>query len=239
MEGDVERLRVGEAEDGLTAPVGREGVMDVTRALGRDGDSVESELAGMLFRLEGVCEKWREAERVLRMDPETEDAGRRDIGGAVSCFEGRVGGEGETGEFMLDVEFAGSRRGKVCAGAVTRRDPARDGMEVDILLAVIDGTGTGIAFGERAGVLSFEVTRTVVLVLKRLRLLVREALDDVRGLTKPEVEELRVEERVVDREKRVDVSDGAVDDLGCILKNLWLNVVQPRVVVVRLVTNLI
>jgi hypothetical protein len=97
------------------------------------------------------------------------------------------------------VELPGSSRGKFCTGAEMRRD-AKDGIELDILLAVVDGIGTGVAFGERTGAVGFEPVRIV------LRSLKSEALDNVRGFLLDVVE--AIELRVVDCERRVDVSDG-------------------------------
>jgi hypothetical protein len=68
------------------------------------------------------------------------------------CFEGRAAGG--DGEFMVEEEASGSTRGKDCVGAVARRDPARDGMEVDRRLAVTEagtGTGTGWHLGNGQG----------------------------------------------------------------------------------------
>jgi hypothetical protein len=83
-------------------------------------------------------------------------------------------------------------RGKLCGGAETRRDAANEGMDVDMRLAALEGIGIGVALGDLAGV----------------------ALDGALDL------ELNAElvvdtefERVVDRENRVDVSDGALDDV--------------------------
>lgn len=93
----------------------------------------------------------------------------------------------------MDVEFpVESIRGKFCGGAETRRDAANEGMDVDNRLAALDGIGMGVALGDLAGV----------------------ALDGALDLEL--IAELAVEtelERAVDRENRVDVSDGAVEDV--------------------------
>lgn len=83
-------------------------------------------------------------------------------------------------------------RGKICGGADTRRDAANEGMDVDNRFAALDGIGIGVALGDLAGV----------------------ALDGALDLEL--IAELAVDsefERAVDRENRVDVSDGAVDDV--------------------------
>lgn len=93
---------------------------------------------------------------------------------------------------MLDVEFPASTRGKFCGCADTRREAANEGMDVDNRFAALDGIGIGVALGDLAGV----------------------ALDGALDL-EPNAE-LVVDsefERAVDRENRVDVSDGAVDDV--------------------------
>lgn len=85
-----------------------------------------------------------------------------------------------------------SIRGKFCGGADVRRDAANEGMDVESRLAALDGIGIGVALGDLAGV----------------------ALDCALDLELNA--ELAVEtelERAVDRENRVDVSDGAAEDV--------------------------
>lgn len=112
-------------------------------------------------------------------------------------------------EGILEVELLGSKRGKLCGGADTRREADRDGMELDRRLFTVDGKGTGVALGDRdTGRFSpFGPGRMVVPALAPLKSLASEALDRPRGL----VADLpAIEERVVDREIRVDVSDGVL-----------------------------
>jgi hypothetical protein len=109
----------------------------------------------------------------------------------------------------FEVELLGSKRGKFWGGADTRRDADRDGMELDRRLLVFDANGTGVALGDRDnGRLSpFGPGRTVVLALAPLKSLATDALDRPRGL----VGDLPTsEERAVDREMRVEVSDGVL-----------------------------
>ena len=62
------------------------------------------------------------------------------------------------------VDFKGSNRGKFCPGAgaeVLRAFPANEGMDVDMRFVAIDGTGTGVAFGEHPALFWFVPGRTV------------------------------------------------------------------------------
>jgi len=91
-----------------------------------------------------------------------------------------------------------------------RRDD-REGMEVDNFLETLDGSGTGVALGERAGVVSFKADLTVVLPLASV---LSEALDGLLDFLRPDNDVLSDEERVVDLERRVDVSDGVETPFG-------------------------
>lgn len=82
--------------------------------------------------------------------------------------------------------------------------PANEGMDVDMRFAAIDGTGTGVAFGERPALLCFGLGRTVASSLTS------EALESALGLVTLD-DDLNVDERVVDREKRVEVSEGSFE----------------------------
>jgi len=95
----------------------------------------------------------------------------------------------DKGEVTL-TGFPGSILGKFWTGAEIRR-PAKEGMDVDNLFTAVDGGGTGVAFGERADILGF---RTVLISLEG-PCLTDDAVDGV-------------DKRVVDWDKRVDVSDG-------------------------------
>jgi hypothetical protein len=90
-----------------------------------------------------------------------------------------------------------SIRGNDCGGALTRLE-AKEGMEVDIRLAKGEGAAIGVAFGERA----------LIVVATSLPLVVKDALDDVRGFPVG-IGFPVVEERVVERVKRVEASEGA------------------------------
>jgi hypothetical protein len=64
----------------------------------------------------------------------------------------RTGGEGVPKEpdLALNMGFpAESIVFLLCGGAETRREAAREGMEVDMRFAALDGGGTGVALGER------------------------------------------------------------------------------------------
>jgi hypothetical protein len=87
-----------------------------------------------------------------------------------------------------------STRGKDCGGALTRLD-ANDGIEVDIRFASGDGTAMGVALGERA----------LIVAATSLPFVVKDAFDDFRCFPQIPV----VEERVVERLKRVEASEGA------------------------------
>jgi hypothetical protein len=89
-------------------------------------------------------------ERVVRADPATDDA---DVP-VCGCMTGilRTGGEGVPKEpdLALNMGFpAESIVFLLCGGAETRREAAREGMEVDMRFAALDGSGTGVALGER------------------------------------------------------------------------------------------
>jgi hypothetical protein len=88
-------------------------------------------------------------------------------------------------------------------------------MELLNRLAVLLGRGIGVAFGERAGAFNFEADLIVTLPLAALRLLVKDA---VRGLDIPLWDTLAADERVVDRDNRVDVSDGVTPFLEVMFK---------------------
>jgi hypothetical protein len=98
------------------------------------------------------------------------------------------------------VEFPGSSRGKFWTGVERRL--LKDGMEVRF--AVTDGTGTGVVFGDREVLILLEL-RMVVLPLTR------EALDVALGFETlaVDMDDPSVDERLVEREKRVEASDGA------------------------------
>ena len=98
------------------------------------------------------------------------------------------------------VEFPGSSRGKFWTGAERRL--LNDGIEVRF--ALTDGTGTGVAFGDREVLILLEL-RMVVLPLTS------EALDVALGfeILAVDMDDPSVDERLVEREKRVEASDGA------------------------------
>ena len=153
--------------------------------------------------------------RVVRIEPPTEGAGLAEIDlGIFRLFcLATVGFGAVVGDVTFEVELFGSNCGKIWGGADTRRDAERDGMEVENLLFTIDGNGTGVALGDRdkGRFRLFGPGRMVVPALAPLRSL---ALDKPRGL----VADLPViEERVVDRERRVDVSDGVLVVFGGIM----------------------
>jgi hypothetical protein len=89
-------------------------------------------------------------------------------------------------------------------------------MELDKRLFAVDGNGIGVALGDRdkGRFRLFGLGRTVVLALAALNSLAKEALDRPRGFTD---DFPGSEERVVDRERRVDVSDGVLVLFGGIL----------------------
>ncbi|KAF5370916.1 hypothetical protein D9615_009799 [Tricholomella constricta] len=128
---------------------------------------------------------YSDVERAVRIEPATEP---------LSCLPAaRPGGEGVLGTAGLafDVEFlTESTRGKACGGVEILRE-AKEGIDDDSRLAALEGRGIGVALGDLEGV----------------------AFDGARDL------ELRAElavetefERGIDRENRVDVSEGAFDD---------------------------
>jgi hypothetical protein len=91
-------------------------------------------------------------------------------------------------------------------------------MELDKRLFAVDGNGTGVALGDldMGRVRPLGPGRMVVLALAPLTSLARDALDRPRGL----VADLpAIEERVVDREIRVDVSDGVLVPFGGMVFN--------------------
>jgi len=96
--------------------------------------------------------------------------------------------------------------------------PESDGMDDESRLAETDGTGTGtgVALGEREriGVLSLLLFRTVVLPLAN------DALEMARGfdMLLVDMEDPRLDVRLVDRDIRVDDSEGAVGGLEAIFK---------------------
>ena len=120
------------------------------------------------------------------------------------------------------VERSGSTVGKLCTGIEILLLPAKDGIDDECLLALTEGTGTGVALGERerAGVFSLLVLmllcRTVVLPLAN------EALEVDRGLefeielktflplVEVDTEDDRAEDLRVDFEKRDDDSEGVI-----------------------------
>ena len=87
---------------------------------------------------------------------------------------------------------------------------------MDRRLFTVDGNGTGVALGDRDKVRfsPFGPGRTVVPALAPLKSLARDALDRPRGLV---ADFPMSEERVVDCEIRVDVSDGVLLPFGGIL----------------------
>lgn len=89
-------------------------------------------------------------------------------------------------------------------------------MELERRLFTLDGKGTGVAFGDRV-IARFEPFggRTVVPPLIPVMSLAKDAFESPRGFVV--VDLLAIEEREVDREKRVDVSDGVLLPLGGIL----------------------
>jgi hypothetical protein len=122
-----------------------------------------------------------------------------------------------TGGFEPEVDLAGSSRGMPCTGIEMRRD-ASEGMDVESLFETLGVRGTGVALGERCCRDGFRADLTVVLPLTSV---LREALDGLLDFLIPEYEVLSAEERVVDLDRRVDVSDGVelplngvVDDIG-------------------------
>ena len=91
------------------------------------------------------------------------------------------------------------------------RREAKEGIEVDNFLVVVT-FGTGVAFGERVGVVGFKPVRIVL-----RSLLIEEVLAFAAAESDAQV--VDVDERVVDRESetRVDVSDGVASVRGSML----------------------
>lgn len=96
--------------------------------------------------------------------------------------------------------------------------PESDGIDDDSRLAETDGTGTGtgVALGERdrIGVLSLLLFRTVVLPLAN------DALEMARGfdMLLVDIEDPRLDVRLVDRDIRVDDSEGALGGFEAIFQ---------------------
>jgi hypothetical protein len=202
-EDDVDFER--EPLEGVLGIVGRRGdgepVMEVMRVRGeRAGDAECSSWMAFMSGCVGGEDMYSEVERAIRTEPVTE--------GVFSLVGERMGGEGVAGVALFaEVDFEGSDRVKFCPGAgaeVLRVLPASEGMDVDMRFAAIDGTGTGVAFGERPALLCFALGRTVASSL------MSEALECARGLVMLDVDtdDPNVEERVVDLEKRVEDSEG-------------------------------
>jgi len=133
----------------------------------------------------------------MRMDPVTE--GDPTVLLRSSTLRGRGG-----------VEFPGSSRGKFWIGAERRL--LKDGM--DVRFALTDGTGTGVAFGDREVLILLEL-RIVVLPLTR------EALDVALGFETlaVDMDDPSVDERLVEIEKRVEASDGGFWGLEDIVRS--------------------
>jgi len=89
-------------------------------------------------------------------------------------------------------------------------------MELDNRLFTVDGDGTGVALGDRdkGRFRPFGLGRTVVPALAPLNWLAKDALDRPRGFI---ADVPGSEERVVERERRVDVSDAVLVLFGGIL----------------------
>lgn len=114
----------------------------------------------------------------------------------------RVGVDGGACELVLKVEELVSKVGKAWTGA----EILRVGIDVDdARFVALGGTSTATELCERDNVLILEV-RIVDPPLAELRLVLREALETDRGLTRLEVDDPRAELR---REKRVELSEGA------------------------------
>ena len=224
IDGDVVAVDRREEEDvdfemepleGVLGIVVRRGdgvpVIEVIRVRGERAG--EAEPSSWMAFMSGCCVggevMYSEVERAMRTEPVTE--------GVFSLVGERMGGEGVAGVALLfaEVDFEGSNRGKFCPGAgaeILRVLPANEGMDVDMRFAAMDGTGTGVAFGERPALLCFALGRTVASSLTS------EALESALGLVTLEVEtdDRSVEERVVDREKRVEDSEGLYECLEVI-----------------------
>jgi hypothetical protein len=84
-------------------------------------------------------------------------------------------------------------------------------MEFDIRFANGEGIAIGVAFGERA----------LIVVATSLPLVVKDALDDARGFP-VDIWFPVVEERVVERVKRVEASEGARGILVEMKTGLWM-----------------
>jgi len=176
-------------------------VMEVIRVRGeRAGDAEPSSWMAFMSGWMGGEVMYSEVEREVRIEPVTE--------GVFSLVGERMGGEGVAGVALFaEVDFEGLNEVMFCLGAgaeVLRVLPANEGMDVDMRFAAIDGTGTGVAFGERPALLCFGLGRTVASSLTS------EALESARGFVMLDVDtdDPNVEERVVDREKRVEDSEG-------------------------------
>lgn len=175
------------------AVVRRGGVMDTIRGLGEDvsGAVAGDSRIGLINLGEYI-----EVDLPILTGPSTEPGA---LVGAPFCLAGREG-----------VESDGSTRGKLCAGAEMRRDEM-EGVE-GMRFEEVDGGGLGIASLDLAGALRPDLT--VVLPLAS-----DDAVEDARGLVglRRSLGLRDFRECAVEREIRVEVSDGAVDDLVGIL----------------------
>jgi hypothetical protein len=106
-------------------------------------------------------------------------------------------------------------------------------MELDNRLFTVDGNGIGVALGDRdkGRFRPFGLGRTVVPALVPLNSLAKDALDRPRGFI---ADFPGSEERVVDRERRVDVSDGVLVLFGGILRQGYCRSSEPNWTVTKM-----
>jgi hypothetical protein len=130
-----------------------------------------------------------------------------------------------TGGFEPEVDLAESSPVMPCAGIEMRRD-ASEGMDVESLLETLDARGTGVALGERCCRDGLMADLTVVLPLTSV---LSEALDGLLDFLMLKCEVLSTDERVVDLDRRVDVSDGVELPLDGDVDGIWHSKVKKQV----------